>query len=42
MDFLEFADVSFLPNTNIGRLCEDLYKIMGQGICYDTFRIQNK
>jgi hypothetical protein len=41
MDFLDFANDSFLPNWSIGELCEDLNTIVGQGICYDTFQIQN-
>jgi hypothetical protein len=41
MDFLEFTDVSFLPNSSIGKLCEDLNSTVGQGIWYDTFQVQN-
>jgi hypothetical protein len=41
MDFLNFSDVSFLPNSSIGQLCEDLNTIIGQGILYDTFQVQN-
>lgn len=41
MDFLHFTSVSFEPGANIGQLCEDLHKIIGQGIYYDTFKIQN-
>ena len=41
MDFLDFSDVSFLPNSSIGELCEDLNTIIGQGIWYDTFQVQN-
>ena len=41
MDFVDFADVSFLPNSSIGRLRADLNKIVRQGICYDTFQVQN-
>ena len=41
MDFLEFTDVSFLPNLSIGKLCEDLNTTVGQGIWYDTFQVQN-
>ena len=37
MDFLDFSDVSFLPNSSIGQLCEDFNTIVGQGIWYDTF-----
>jgi hypothetical protein len=41
MDFLNFSDVSFLLNTRIGELCEDLSTIVGQGVLYDTFQVQN-
>jgi hypothetical protein len=41
MDFLDFSDVSFLPNSSIGQLCEALNIIIGQGIWYDTFQIRN-
>jgi len=41
MDFLDFADVSFLHNASMGRLCEDLNNIVGHGIWYDTFQVQN-
>ena len=41
INFQDFADISFLPNSNIGRLCEDLNNIVGQGVCYDTFQVQN-
>jgi hypothetical protein len=41
MDFLDFSDVSFLPNLGIGQLCEDLNTIIGQGIWYVTFQILN-
>jgi len=42
MDFLEFTDVSFLPNLSFGKLCENLNTTVGQGIWYDTFQFQNK
>jgi hypothetical protein len=41
MDFLDFSDVTFLPHSGIGQLCEDLNTIIGQGIWYDTFQIRN-
>jgi len=41
MDFLNFRDVSFLPNSSIGRLFEDLNNIVGQGVWYDTFQVKN-
>jgi len=31
----------FLPNSSIGELCEDLNEIVGKGIYYDRFEIQN-
>ena len=40
-DFLDFPDVSFLPTSNIGQLCEDLNTIVGQGVWNDTFQVQN-
>jgi hypothetical protein len=41
MDFLSLSDISFLPNSSIGELCEDLNIIIGPGIWYDTFRVKN-
>jgi len=41
MDFLDFRNVSYLPNSSIGCLCEDLNNIVGQGVWYDTFQVQN-
>ena len=41
MDFLNFTDVSFNPKESVGQLCEDLNNIIGQGIWYDTFHVQN-
>ena len=41
MDFLDFANVSFLPSSSIGRLCEELNNIVGQSIWYSTFQVQN-
>jgi len=40
MDFPDYSDVTFLPNSSIGELCEDLNTIVGQGIWYDTFQVQ--
>ena len=40
MDFLNFTDVSFIPKESVVQLCEDL-NIIGQGIWYDTFDVQN-
>ena len=42
MDFLNFRDVSVLPNSSIGPLCVDLNNILGQGVWYDIFQVQNK
>jgi hypothetical protein len=42
MDFLGFRNVSYLPNSSIGSLCENLNNIVGQGVWYDTFQVQNK
>ena len=41
MDFLDFANVLFLPNSSIGELCEDLNTIVGKCIWYNTFQVQN-
>jgi hypothetical protein len=41
MNFLDFSDVSFLPNSGIGQMCEKLSTIIGQGILHDTFQIRN-
>jgi hypothetical protein len=41
MDFLRSWDITFHPQKNIGRLCEDLNNIIGEGIWYDTFCPQN-
>jgi len=41
MDFLDFRNVSFLPNSSIGRLWEDLNNIVGQGVWRDTFQVKN-
>jgi hypothetical protein len=39
MDFLLFNDVSLLPNSGIGHLCEDLKNnILGQGLWYDEYK----
>ena len=40
-DFLDFSNVSFGVNASIGRLCEDLNNIVGYGVWYDTFEVQN-
>jgi len=41
MDWLRFEGISVLPNSSIGQLCEDLNEIVGQGIYYNRFEIQN-
>jgi hypothetical protein len=41
MDFLDFRDVSFRANTNIGRLCEDLNNIISEGIWHDRYNVRN-
>jgi hypothetical protein len=41
MDFLDFADVSFSANTNIGHLCQDFNSIVGLSVWYDTLQIKN-
>jgi hypothetical protein len=40
MCFLEFTDVSFLPNLSIGKMCEDLNTTVGHGIWYDNFKFK--
>jgi hypothetical protein len=41
MDFLDFADVSFLPNSSIDQLCEDFNTIVGKASWYDTYQVPN-
>ena len=41
MEWLQFHKISFIPDSSIGQLCEDLNEITGQGIYYDTFVIHN-
>jgi len=41
MDFVVFRNVPFVPNSSIGRLCEDLYNIVGQGVWHDIFQVKN-
>jgi len=41
MDFLNFTDVSFNTKGSVGQLCEELNNIVGQGISYDTYHVQN-
>ena len=42
MDFLDFRNDSYLPNSSIGRLCEDLNNNVGQGVWYDTLQVQTQ
>jgi len=41
MHFLNIRDVSFPPNSSMRHLCEDLNNIVGKGVWYDTFQVQN-
>jgi len=41
VDFLNIRDVSFLPDSSIGRLCEDLKNIVGKGFWHDKFQAKN-
>jgi hypothetical protein len=41
MDFLHFQCVSLYPDSGIGRLCENLNNVIGNGIWHDTYQVQN-
>jgi hypothetical protein len=41
MDCLLYKCASFTPDSSFWQLCEDLNKIVGYGIYYVTFKIQN-
>jgi hypothetical protein len=41
MEFLDFEEVSFHPDGNVGHLCNNLNNTIGMGIWYDTFQVQN-
>jgi len=41
MDCLEFPNIPFHPSASIEHLCEDLCTLVGLGIWYDAFKIQN-
>jgi hypothetical protein len=41
MEFLDFEEVSFYPDANVGHLCNNLNNTIGLGIWYDTFQVQN-
>jgi hypothetical protein len=40
MDFLSFSDISFLPNSSIGELYEDLNTIIGQALGTIRFKLE--
>jgi len=41
MNFLNFREISFLPNCSIGLLCENLNNIVAQGVWHDKFQVKN-
>jgi hypothetical protein len=41
MEFLDFKEVSFHPDANVGHLCNNLNNTIGIGIWYGTFQVQN-
>jgi hypothetical protein len=41
MDFLNISDILLRPSSSIGELCEDLNNILGHGIWYNTYPVQN-
>ena len=41
MDFLDITSVCYLRNASIERLCEDLNNIVGHGIWYYIFDVEN-
>jgi hypothetical protein len=41
MDLLFFQSVSLNPDSGIGHICEQLNSVIGHGIWYDTYQIQN-
>jgi len=41
MDCLYYANVSFHPSSSIGNLCENVCTLVGLGIRYDMFNLQN-
>jgi len=41
MECEELQNISFSTNSSIEHLCKDLNEIVGQGIYYDMFQIQN-
>jgi len=41
MECQQFQNISFSTNSSIGQLRIDLNEIVGQGIYYNTFKIQN-
>jgi hypothetical protein len=40
-DFFLLNDISLPPKSGIGHLCEDLNSIVGQGLWYDEYNVQN-
>ena len=42
IDFLDFSYVTLLRNSSIEELCEGFNTIVGQGIWYDTFQVNNR
>jgi hypothetical protein len=41
MDFLLFNDLSLLPYSKLGQLCEDLNSVLGLGLWYDEYAVRN-
>jgi hypothetical protein len=41
MDFLHFQSVSLSPDSGIGCLCENFNNVIGRGIWYNTYEVQN-
>jgi len=41
LEFLDYEEVPFRSDANIGHLCNNLNNIVGKGIWYDTFQVQN-
>jgi hypothetical protein len=41
LEFMDYVEVSFRHDANIGRLCNNLNNIVGIGIWYDTFQVHN-
>jgi len=41
LEFLDYEEMSFRPDAKIGHLCNNLNNIVGKGIWYGTFQVQN-